>query len=50
MLQLGQLKQDGYVISEARVNFIVYWTDEKEKEVKIVLPEVGFYRGKKEDN
>jgi len=44
MLQLGQLKQDGYVLSEARVNFIVYWTDEKEKEVKIVLPELGFNR------
>ncbi|MBK8747304.1 MAG: RecQ family ATP-dependent DNA helicase [Saprospiraceae bacterium] len=50
MLQLGQLKQDGYVLREARVNFIVYWTDEKEKEVKIVLPEVGFWRGSKEDN
>ena len=44
MLQLGQLKQDGYVLSEARVNFIVYWTDEKEKDVKIVLPELGFNR------
>ncbi len=45
MGQLEQLKQDGYVLSEARVNFIVYWTDDKEKEVKIVLPELGFWKG-----
>ncbi len=44
MLQLGQLKQDGYILSDAMVNFLVYWTDEKQNEVKIVLPELGFYR------
>ena len=37
--------EKGYNLNSAKVNFIVYWkNEEKEKEVKIVLPELHFER------
>jgi len=40
---LEELKSNGYHLVEAKVNFIVYWTDEDKKiEVKIILPELRF--------
>jgi ATP-dependent DNA helicase RecQ len=41
--RIALLKKSGFVIKEAKVNFIVYWTDEDKKvEVKIILPELLF--------
>ncbi len=38
-----QLEQKGYNMTEAKVNFIVYWFNkETGKEVKVILPELGF--------
>jgi ATP-dependent DNA helicase RecQ len=43
--QLEKYKAKGFHPREAKVNFIVYWKDsEKEKEVKIVLPELVLER------
>jgi len=40
---ISEKKKSGYELKEAKVNFIVYWTDEDKKiEVKIVLPELHF--------
>ncbi|HLP73524.1 MAG TPA: UvrD-helicase domain-containing protein, partial [Bacteroidales bacterium] len=37
------LKQSGYFLKSANVNFIIYWKDpDKEREFKIILPEVSF--------
>jgi len=42
---LGEIKKNGFALKEAKVNFIVYWTDDEKKiEVKIVLPELHFER------
>ncbi|PKP48441.1 MAG: RecQ family ATP-dependent DNA helicase [Bacteroidetes bacterium HGW-Bacteroidetes-11] len=36
-------KKNGFELKDAKVNFIVHWTDDdKKNEVKIVLPEVNF--------
>ena len=41
--RITELKNNGFELKEAKVNFIVYWTDEDKKiEVKIVLPELQF--------
>ena len=38
-------KQEGYLLKEVKVNFIVYWQKEDtEQEIKIVLPELLFER------
>lgn len=43
--QINDQKQRGFVLSAARVNFVVYWRkDGAAKEVKIVLPELCFER------
>lgn len=40
---ISQLKDQGYHLQKARINFIVYWKDsDKEKESKIILPELDF--------
>lgn len=40
-----KLKNKGYELSEAKVNFIVFWTNaEKQIEVKIILPELHFQK------
>ena len=40
-------KQKGFNITDAKINFIVYWKKpEEEKEIKIVLPELLFKKGK----
>jgi ATP-dependent DNA helicase RecQ len=37
------LNQSGYFLKSANVNFIIYWKDpDKEREVKIILPELNF--------
>jgi ATP-dependent DNA helicase RecQ len=41
--RLVEIEKSGFELKEAKVNFIVYWTnDEKNIEVKIVLPELYF--------
>jgi ATP-dependent DNA helicase RecQ len=41
--KLSEINQSGFLLKEAKVNFIVYWTnDDKNIEVKIVLPELHF--------
>ena len=41
--RLAEIKKNGFELKEAKVNFIVYWTDDDKKiEVKIVLPELHF--------
>ncbi|MBN8682400.1 MAG: RecQ family ATP-dependent DNA helicase [Chitinophagales bacterium] len=41
--QIDLYQRSGYAISEAKVNFIVYWTNkETEKEIKVVLPGLIF--------
>jgi ATP-dependent DNA helicase RecQ len=41
--RLAEIKQGGFELKEAKVNFIVHWTDDDKKiEVKIVLPELHF--------
>ena len=40
---IAQLKGQEYTLKNARINFIVYWKDpEKEKEYKVILPELDF--------
>lgn len=40
---ISQLKDQGYILKNARINFILYWKDpEKEKESKVILPELDF--------
>lgn len=39
--------ESGYVLTEARVNFILFWKDqEQEQEFKVVLPELVFVMGR----
>ncbi|MBX7204860.1 MAG: RecQ family ATP-dependent DNA helicase [Bacteroidia bacterium] len=41
--RLAEIKKSGFELKEAKVNFIVHWTDDDKKiEVKIVLPELQF--------
>ncbi len=41
--EIEKLKERGYEIKSAKVDFVVYWTKEgREQEVKVVLVEVGF--------
>ncbi len=41
--QIQSMREKGYEVQRAKVNFIVYWLNEEtEKEVKIVLPELCF--------
>lgn len=41
--KIAALKSDSYELKEAKVNFMVYWIDEeKNREVKIILPELLF--------
>jgi ATP-dependent DNA helicase RecQ len=41
--RLAEIKKSGFELKEAKVNFIVHWTDDDKKiEVKIVLPELHF--------
>ncbi|MBA4408704.1 MAG: RecQ family ATP-dependent DNA helicase [Odoribacter sp.] len=43
--RLVEIKNCGYELKLANVNFIVYWTDDEKKiEVKIILPELYFER------
>jgi ATP-dependent DNA helicase RecQ len=43
--RLEEIKKSGFELKEAKVNFIVYWTDDNKKiEVKVVLPELHFER------
>ena len=43
MAKLEEIKNNGFELKEAIVNFIVFWKDEEKKlEVKIVLPELQF--------
>jgi len=43
LARLVEIKKSGFEMKEAKVNFIVYWTDhDKKNEVKIVLPELHF--------
>lgn len=45
--QIDTLKERGYELKSAKVNFIVYWYNEGlKKEYSIVLPEVGFLKQK----
>jgi ATP-dependent DNA helicase RecQ len=37
---MAEKLRNGYLLAEARVNFIVYWKDQEQVEVKIILPEV----------
>jgi len=41
--KLAEIKKTGFDLIEAKVNFIVHWkAEDKEQEVKIVLPELNF--------
>ena len=41
--KLAEIKNNGFELKEAKVNFIVHWkAEDKEQEVKIVLPELNF--------
>lgn len=43
--RIVEIKNNGFELKEAKVNFIVYWTDDEKKvEVKIILPELYFER------
>lgn len=43
--KLAELKSNSFELKDAKVNFIVYWkAEDKEQEVKIVLPELYFER------
>ena len=43
--KLSDIKQNGFQLKEAKVNFKVHWTNDEQKfEVKIVLPELHFER------
>ncbi|MCB0551669.1 MAG: ATP-binding domain-containing protein, partial [Phaeodactylibacter sp.] len=45
--QLLAHRAAGYALSEARINFIVYWTDQEQaREFKVVLPELIFEMGR----
>jgi ATP-dependent DNA helicase RecQ len=41
--KLAEIKTNGFELKEAKVNFIVHWkAEDKEQEVKIILPELQF--------
>ena len=43
--RMAAMKEKGFRLKEAKVNFVVFWWDEEKKfEVRVVLPEVGFER------
>lgn len=43
--RLAEIRESGFELKDAKVNFIVYWKDEeREQEVKIILPELYFER------
>jgi ATP-dependent DNA helicase RecQ len=43
--KLSEINQSGFQLKEAKVNFIVHWkAEDKEHEVKIILPELYFER------
>lgn len=43
--RLAEIKNNNFELREAKVNFIVHWqAEDKEKEVKIILPELHFER------
>ncbi|MEO8769053.1 MAG: RecQ family ATP-dependent DNA helicase [Ferruginibacter sp.] len=43
--RLAEIKKNGFELREAKVNFIVHWkAEDKEQEVKIILPELHFER------
>lgn len=43
--KIESLKQSGYVLEKANVNFIVFWNKEdSEQEIKIILPELHFLK------
>lgn len=45
--QIAAYLKSGYILCEARVNFIVFWKNrEQEQEFKVVLPELGFERNR----
>lgn len=45
--QIADYHASGYVLTEARVNFVVHWKDqEQEQEFKVVLPELVFEMGR----
>ena len=45
--QIAAYHASGYVLTEARVNFVVHWKDqEQEQEFKVVLPELVFEMGR----
>ncbi|WP_225979877.1 RecQ family ATP-dependent DNA helicase [Pseudobacter ginsenosidimutans] len=44
-MKIEAMKERGYVLKSGKVNFIVYWLGEREKqEVQIILPELYFER------
>ncbi len=46
--KVEEMKERNYELRSVKVNFVVYWLQEgAEKEVRIVLPEVGFERNDK---
>ena len=48
--QIESIKQRGYELKRAKVNFIVYWQKEgADNEVKIILPELYFEKRQNED-
>ena len=41
--KLTEIKTNGFELKEAKVNFIVHWqAEDKEQDVKIILPELQF--------
>ena len=42
---ISQLKEQGYNLKGGKVNFVIFWKDPgKEKEIKVILPELNFER------
>ncbi|MCH7407899.1 RecQ family ATP-dependent DNA helicase [Belliella sp. DSM 111904] len=42
--KLVEMKSKGYDLRRAKVNFIVYWKNEEQNELKVILPELYFER------
>jgi len=48
--KMEKMKERDYELKSVKVNFVVFWQKEgSEKEVKVILPEVYFERGNKEN-
>lgn len=48
--QLVKIKNSGFELKEAKVNFIIYWKPEdKEHELKVILPELYFEKNDQND-